>query len=751
MHRSIRSVLSAVTLGLLSVALVGPALPARAEAPVAVVASADQLKSDAVAALKRGEFDRTSDLLKRAAANSADPTLGQMASWVSSFSEQYGKVLADRKVEFDRAVAQAGLLREHDKADYALDAAGRAYLLATDRRAFANEAWVVDLTKDRIAAAAEYEKAGSWDMALRVYQDLSTMEPANPYWKAKAKVAGRYLVNQGLFVPDLSKARLKRIIKEDAEVDALLRGAKLLSEEAMARSTTQPAEDETDEARVDWHEVLKGIDYDMIPGAIHDTVDNWYRDISYVTLAKGSLMGLRVLATTPGLDATFPTLGDKTKRDAFVKGLDAELIALAGGKLSFSDSKELLGRVRDLNTSTVALPECVVASQYMDGALGELDQFSSMIWPYDLEEFRSSTEGAFTGVGIQIELDPKTSYLKVVSPIEDSPSYRAGIKAGSLITHINGESVKKFLLNQAVKRIKGPTGTRVTLTIQSPDGVTKDYILRRDVIKVASIKGWKRVNGGGWDWMIDPVQRVGYLRLSQFTKTSGDELDDALKQLQAQGARGVIMDLRGDPGGLLTTAIEVADKFIPTGTIVSTRADRETPQSPSETQADPDTKKVSVPLIVLVNQMSASASEIVSGALKDHHRAIVVGERSYGKGSVQMLFRVAGRNAMLKLTTHHYYLPSGRCLHREETSTEWGVDPDYAIELTPSQNRAIYNARQEMDVLHYGADDETAANAGAAKAPTTSPAKKPVNLLEADPQLAAAIMLMRLQVAGVKL
>ena len=148
-----------------------------------------------------------------------------------------------------------------------------------------------------------------------------------------------------------------------------------------------------------------------------------------------------------------------------------------------------------------------------------------------------------------------------------------------------------------------------------------------------------------------------------------------------------------------------------------------------------------MPLVVLVNRYSASASEIVSGALKDHHRALIVGERSYGKGSVQMLFPVSSRTAALKLTTSRYYLPSGRCLHREETSTEWGVDPDFTIEMTPDQMIKAIDARTEMDVV-WNPDDQP---------PTTKPATKPTNLLDVDPQLSAAVMLMRLEVAGVDL
>jgi carboxyl-terminal processing protease len=755
MRRSIQGLLCVVLAA--GIAGISPLLQPRAalaEAAPVITATSEQLKTDAVTALRRGEFDRTSELLKQAAKSSSDPTLEMMASWVSNFSSQYDKTLAGRKAEYNKVVAQVALLQEREKPDYALDAATRAYTLAIDKRAFRTEPWLVQLVTDRTAAAEAYEKAGQWHLARNIYVDLGVIQPSASVWKDKEKAASRYVRIQAMYAPEYFKTLIKTRQKDDKQIEKWLEEAKLVVD-----TTTRPAaeaneDEELVDAKIDWHDITKGIDYEAAPAAIKDAVKNWYREASYAKLTKGGLEGLRVLANTPGVETAFPSLADQAKKQKFVAAVDTELANLnkvQPDAFDFGDFKETLSRIRAANTASVDLPESVLVYEYMDASLNELDRFSNMIWPQQYEEFRSSTEGEFSGVGIQIERDNKTGNLKVVSPIEDSPAYKAGIKAGSSISHINGEPVKKLMLDQAVKKIKGPTGSRVTLTIVAPDGTSKDYSLRRDTVKVASIKGWKRQPGGSWDWMVDPVQRVGYIRLTSFTKTSADEMERALKEMERQGAKGVILDLRSDPGGLLPAAVDVADRFIPSGTIVSTRADRETPQSPSVSSADPDGQKIRIPLIVLVNQFSASASEIVSGALKDHHRAIIVGERTYGKGSVQMLFRITG-NTVLKLTTAHYYLPSGRCLHREETSTEWGVDPDYTIELTSEQVRDIVNARQEMDVL-YGPGEKPQvmpSTQPGTVAGSTKPAK-PTNLLEVDPQLSAAVMLMRLQVAGVKL
>ncbi|HMO26729.1 MAG TPA: S41 family peptidase, partial [Tepidisphaeraceae bacterium] len=264
-------------------------------------------------------------------------------------------------------------------------------------------------------------------------------------------------------------------------------------------------------------------------------------------------------------------------------------------------------------------------------------------------------------------------------------------------------------------------------------------------IKVASLKGWLHLPGGGCDYFIDPDNKIAYLRLTNFSRDTSRELNSALRELNARGAKGVVLDLRYNPGGLLAAAADVSDAFLRDGEIVSTRSDRPDDPNQPTLSARRLSNDTDLPLVVLVNQYSASASEIVSGAMRERQRGLVVGERTFGKGSVQMLFPLANRSAYLKLTTSHYYLPGGKNIHRDESSTEWGVDPHVVIEMTPEQMRAAIDARSKLDVLR----DPEEAGIAAADAEVVREAEQ--SLLASDPQLTAALLLLRMHLAGAPL
>jgi carboxyl-terminal processing protease len=738
--------LSSARAAVLGLAVLGIGLTGVSWAPAAAqeqVAAAQQMKSEAFRALRDGQFDRTNELLKNAAALSHDQRDEEMATWSSQFESQWQEVSAERRQQFDKAAANVKLLLDKGHQDYAIDAATRAYLVAPNKEAFRNEPWVDKLIKDSIARAANYDQNEQWVKSLRIYSDLSSLEPAVPEWKDKLKLSTRRVRLLALYTPDVLKNMQEGDQKERDEVDALLHPT--------TQPTTKPADAGTDDAfKIDWHEQLRGVRSDMLRDALFDAKGHYFREVSYKKLALGGLNGLKTLASTKGLEKAFPKLADAQVKSQFVDFLDREVDKNRTAADEQSALLMTLIQLKTENKNTIQLPEEVLVSEFADGAFAELDPFTSMIWPSDMEEFNKTTQGEFSGVGIQIQSDDDGS-LKVVSPLEDTPAYKAGIKAGDIITHINGKNAKGISTSQAVRTITGPAHTKVTLTVRSPDGHAKDYTITRETIKVASVKGWLHRPGGGWDYTIDPQTHVGYMRMTNFTRDTAGEMEKALDQMKATGVKAVILDLRYNPGGLLTTAIDVANKFVKSGQmIVSTRPDRDTGAQPTSNAANGEVEKCDLPMVVLVNQYSASASEIVSGALKDDHRALIVGERTFGKGSVQMLFRLNDGSAYLKLTTSHYYLPSGRCLHREENSKDWGVDPDVTVEMTPEQMRAAIDARQDLDVLrdNPAAGEQPKLEQKAQHAETKAPKK---DLLGSDPQLAAALLLLKLQLAGAQI
>ncbi len=700
----------------------------------APMARVDNLTSEAFRALVSGNIDRTSELLKSATERSNDPSVAQMALWVNQFQQQRADFAAERKKQFDKEVELVHKLIEAGKASFALNRANVAYTLAEDKGAFRKLDWVDSLVRTTTTLANQFEANQQWFKALRVYSDLVVIEPANPVWKDKLKLATRRLSLLAMYTPEDFRKLSELETKEREAAD------RIVNPDAKPPST-QPA-DEAEEGsafKTDWRDSLRNVTMGMLIESLDDARTNYWKDVNYRTLLRGGLQGVRALATTPGLEATFPGLGNQANREKFVASIDEAIKTVDDVNRIASEqmlTRSIIVTLKAMNDQTVKLPENVFVHEFASGAFAELDPFTGAIWPSELDEFAKSTQGEFFGVGIQISND-EAGNLKVVSPLEDSPAWRQGVRAGSIVTHINGKSAKGVTTTQAVKFITGPEGTSVTLRIRDPEGVSKDFTMNRERIKVASVKSWFHQPGGKWDYFPDPESKIAYLRITNFTKSTAEELDRAISDLRAQGARALILDLRYNPGGLLQAATEVSDLFLRKGVIVSTKADRAGAQAPPPLMASDSKNDVDWPMVVLVNQYSASASEIVSGALKDHNRAWIVGERTFGKGSVQMLYALANRTAYLKLTTSHYYLPSDRCIHREENSTVWGVDPDFTVEMTPKQMNDAIEARTHMDVLR---------REGEAITPSTKPAD--ANLLERDAQLNAALLLLRLQVAG---
>jgi carboxyl-terminal processing protease len=309
------------------------------------------------------------------------------------------------------------------------------------------------------------------------------------------------------------------------------------------------------------------------------------------------------------------------------------------------------------------------------GLLKTLDPHTSYMPPEMYREMQVETEGHFGGLGIEITI--RDDQLTVVSPIEGTPAYRAGLKAGDRIMKIDGEPTKDVSLLDAVRKMRGPRGTPVTVTIMREDFDTpKDFTITRDVIKIRSVAQRK----------LD--DEIGYIRLRNFHKTTADELEEALHDLEEQKITGLVLDVRNNPGGLLNQAVEVVDKFVGKDQLIVYTQGRVRNQNMRFTSKG-DRPHLEYPMVILVNGGSASASEIVAGALKDHGRGIVLGTQTFGKGSVQTIIPLSDGSG-LRLTTARYYTPKGYLIQGN------GITPDIKVENKPVEKAEAPQTPRKM-------------------------------------------------------
>ena len=317
-----------------------------------------------------------------------------------------------------------------------------------------------------------------------------------------------------------------------------------------------------------------------------------------------------------------------------------------------------------------------IVESAINGILSSLDPHSSFLNAKNLEDMKIQTKGLFGGLGIEVTME--NGFVKVISPIDDTPAYKAGIKAGDYITHLNKKSVIGLTLDEAVGKMRGPVGSKLKVTIGRTNMEPFDITIKRDVIKITSVRS--RIE-----------KDVGYVRITTFSEQTNKSTKEAIKKLKKnKNLKGFVLDLRNNPGGLLEQAVYVSDLFLEKGEIVSTRGrDSENPET---YKAKPGDVINGLPLVVLINGGSASASEIVAGALQDHKRAIILGTQSFGKGSVQTIIPVNPYGA-LRMTTARYFTPSGRSIQKK------GISPDIVVNEAKLEKVKKRNGNRESDLV----------------------------------------------------
>ncbi|MBL9090286.1 MAG: S41 family peptidase [Planctomycetaceae bacterium] len=394
----------------------------------------------------------------------------------------------------------------------------------------------------------------------------------------------------------------------------------------------------------------------------------------------------------------------------------------------FDIFKSVMTEIKDHYLFSEDIDERKLFDGAMEGMVEQLDDYSSYDGHEETQRFHETLDQQFGGIGIEIDWNRETKTLSVMSPMVGTPAYEAGILAGDRILKIDDKPVEEFVDSQdAVKLIKGKPGDLVKLTIVHR-GETKpiELSIERAIIKVDTVLGDRRLPDGHWDYTLAEDPRIGYIRITQFAERTVDELSEALRQCRAKKVRGLILDVRNNPGGLLDAAYKTCDFFVREGVIVTIRerGGKERERREATGQAE----YTEWPMAVLVNHFSASASEIVAACLQDRNRAVVVGERSWGKGTVQSPIELEGGKSLLRLTIASYWRPSDKNIHRKRDAKEadvWGVSPSpgYEVKLDDKQLIEMLKRRRARDVDQQIEKNEASRAGTTSTAPSSVPSE----------------------------
>ncbi len=652
-----------------------------------------------------------------------------------------------RRVERARKIRHAQYIKDIQRAHHLMakgDAEGAvinllgAYRITRQTTAFRRKPWVLAMAKKISARAASYEKKGRWLESLELYTDLNSLYKISMRYLADKHRLDRRTALLAMYTPKVIYQMQKKLLAMELE-KAKKAGMKTKPKLGPSKNSQKPVFS-------NWHKEVAAARPYMLTESLGEAEHYWVTPVSYNHLIIGGVKNLRLFLTTPELAQAFPNLANATDRRKFALTLNHVMDQAAPGQqINSGQVRHIRNEIMAADKQTVDIPSKVITMEFTNGAFDSLDPFSMVIWPYEAAEFEKEIQGRFSGIGIQISL--RHDELKVVSPLEHSPAFDAGIQAGDVITSINGHSTAGITIDGAVHDITGKPGTYVHLVVRRP-GVAKllNFRVERKTIKVRSIKGYTRNKANdNWRYMIDPRDKIAYIRITGFENDTATELKAALHHLKREHVRGIILDLRFNPGGLLETAVKMCNMFLNRATIVSTK-NRVGRRHVWKADADPYIP-MKTPMIVLVNQYSASASEIFTGAMRDMKRAMIIGHRSYGKGCVQHLIPLNPKEtALLKLTMAYYYLPDGECLHRFPGSRNWGVNPKIPVQMTPAQLLALREIWLKKDIIpadHIA--QSRSLSLGNKKAGKGKKIAKPVRERSFDTQLDTALLMMRLK------
>ncbi len=669
-----------------------PVMVRAADSPTQTRPSDDQLWQQTIDEVMGGDFSTAAKTINDVTASGR--LVDEVRTWLADFETKQAKRREMNLADFTKYVEYAKARIERKEYRKALSWALAAMDSAADRDAFLESDWLLNLVNVSLEKASEFRKDGEWLDAFRIYSPLTLLYEQEPrYQKLEHEVLTHYRLDT-MFEKKVDKTVTKKV-----DGEKVADGKSVEEKEADAEFEKTHWEERIEKVR--WRDAEKALEY----------VGLYYVEpAKFKEIAERGLEQLLLLTESEATIKEFDGLKNEFDRKDFEVRVGKLLDRVREApSLDRRDCVRYFRRVvTRINDETINLPEILLVSELMRGAFEPLDDFTTVIWPRDSKEFDKHTRGNFVGVGISI-VQNRDKEIEVVTPLEDSPAYRAGVQAGDIITHCDGQSLKGFSTNKVVDTITGDPGTAVTLTVRRKDERI-EFPLTRARVKIRSVKGMRRdpLDQEHWDYWLDKKNGIGYARVLSFQRNTVEDLDNALSELSAEGLRGLVLDLRDNPGGLLDSAWQMSSRFMKRGdTVVSTRG--RIKMEDQTLDAPGNGAYADLPLVVLVNGSSASASEIVSGAIRDNHRGIVMGERTFGKFSVQNLIPLGRSGAKLKITTARYYLPNGDSLHRTPTSVTWGVEPDIAMPVVRKERGNRWKMQREANLLgpaHANADSD---------------------------------------------